>query len=86
MVKKPLYIGSEVSLTLYNSEECILSPFVRLIADENMAITNGEIVTTCIDVFAEETDRWIDCEYTENDEPTDVEYTEAGKILLGVSE
>lgn len=32
----------------------------RLIADEGMAITNGVIITDCIDV--DSTDGWIDCE------------------------
>ena len=32
----------------------------RLIADEGMAITNGVIITDCIDV--DSADGWIDCE------------------------
>lgn len=32
----------------------------RLIADEGMAITNGVIITDCIDVNS--ADGWIDCE------------------------
>ena len=32
----------------------------RLVADEGMAITNGVIITDCIDV--DSADGWIDCE------------------------
>lgn len=37
----------------------------RLIADEGMAITNGEIVATVIDVDLTDVGRWTDCEPTQ---------------------
>ena len=64
----------------------------RLIADEGKILVNGDIQTTCIDV--ESTEGWTEVdapeEPTEPDEPivepTESDYAEAGKILLGVTE
>ena len=57
----------------------------RLIADEGMILTNGEIQATCIDV--ESTDGWSEIvDSTIEDNADNEDYAEAGKILLGVSE
>lgn len=50
----------------------------RLIADDGMILTNGENTYTCVDTDYPEN-------YTEISETED-EYSEAGKILMGVSE
>ena len=61
----------------------------RIIADEGKGITNGQIVTTVIDVSS--TEGWIDCEIEQQasdtpDEPEVSEYEIAAKILLGEEE
>ena len=65
----------------------------RLIADEGKILVNGDIETTCIDVYS--TEGWEEVDAPEPDpdepeeptvEPTEEDYAEAGKILLGVAE
>lgn len=63
------------------------SPYVRLIADEGKALTNGGEPTTVIDVLDEA--GWQEIEYTFDSElyegltEEQVEYIKAGKILMG---
>ena len=54
----------------------------RIVADEGEAITNGEIVTSCID--ADSADGWT--AIPAEDESSDEQYAEAGRILMGVNE
>ena len=58
----------------------------RLIADEGKALTDGTIVTGCVDV--ESPEGWTETDAPEyGDEMSkDAQYAEAGKILLGVRE
>lgn len=62
MTQKPLYTGGGVSLSPLNAEGRRLSKYVRLIADDGKAITNGVVVTTCTDVLTENVTSWADCE------------------------
>lgn len=41
----------------------------RLVADNGMAITNGDITTTCVDVENDEVLNWTDCELPPEPEP-----------------
>lgn len=61
MTKKILYTGGGVSLSPIYAEGRTESSYVRLIADEGMAITNGEVITVCVDVPAADVDKWADC-------------------------
>ena len=65
MIQKPLYTGNGVSLSPNWEEGRTESHYVRLIADEDRAITDGETVTVCVDVLKSDADKWIDCELPE---------------------
>ena len=81
MIQKTLYTGNGVSLSPNYKEGRTISRYVRLIADEGMAITNGETVTVCVDVLAEDAEKWTDCEMpteeTEVEEATEADYQAA---------
>lgn len=74
-----LYTGGGVSLSPIPAEGRTLSKYVRLIADEGRAITNGEAVTTCVDTLTPEV--WTDC-----DMPTDEEELTAEEALAELME
>lgn len=80
MIQKPLYTGGGVSLSPVNAGGRTLSKYVRLIADGNMAITNGVTVTTCVDVLKTDVGNWTDCELPAEeaeDEATEADYQNA---------
>lgn len=89
MVQKQLYTTEAAYLSEHPSENCTISPFVRLIAEEGKAITNGETVTVCADVLKVDAALWNDCEMPP-EEPEPMTETEqkalAYDILMGVSE
>lgn len=89
MVQKQLYTSEAAYLTEHPSENCTISLFVRLIADDGKAITDGETVTVCVDVLKENVPLWMDCEMPP-EEPEPMTETEqkarAYDILTGVSE
>ncbi|MCH5298003.1 MAG: hypothetical protein J1E85_10100 [Ruminococcus sp.] len=60
-----LYTGGGVSLSPQHSDGRTLSDYVRLVADDDKAITNDNIVTTCIDVPLTDIDKWKDCDIEE---------------------
>ena len=62
MITMKLYTGNGVSLSPINTEGRKLSAYVRLVAEDGMAITNGSRVTTCADVLAIDASNWKDCE------------------------
>ena len=70
MIQKTLYTGNGVSLSPIWAEGRTESSYVRLIADEGMAITNGDIITVCVDVLKTETDKWADCDLPPEEEET----------------
>lgn len=57
-----LYTGNGVSLSPIEAEGRKLSAYVRLVAEDGMAITNGSRITICADVLATDTPNWKDCE------------------------
>lgn len=57
-----LYTGGGVTLSPVNAEGRSLSEYVRLVADDGLAITDGDIVVSCIDVRLKEACKWRDCE------------------------
>ena len=75
MIQKALYTGNGVSLSPIWAEGRTESRYVRLIADKGMAITNGDAVTVCVDVLAEDAQNWRDCKMPEAEDPE--EATEA---------
>ena len=79
MIQKPLYTGNGVSLSPVWAEGRTESRYVRLIADEDRAITNGETVTVCVDVLKSDVDKWVDCELPpeESKEATEADYQDA---------
>lgn len=87
MVEKQLYTSDSVYLTERKIGN--LSDFIRLIADDGKAITNGETVTVCVDVLKENVPLWTDCDLREY-EPEPLTETEqkakAYDILMGVTE
>lgn len=62
MIQKTLYTGNGVSLSPMYAEGRTESKYVRLIAGEGKAITNGVTVTTCVDVLKADAPNWTDCE------------------------
>lgn len=62
MITKELYTGNGVSLSPIEAEGRKLSAYVRLVAEDGMAITNGNTVTTCVDVLATDAPNWTDCD------------------------
>lgn len=61
MTQKTLYTGGGVSLSPLPGENRAVSSYVRLIADIDMAITDGTIITTAIDVPVIDIPNWGDC-------------------------
>lgn len=88
MIQKILYTGNGVSLSPVYAEGRTESKYVRLIAYDGMAITNGTAVTVCVDVPKENAYLWTDCELP----PEELGLTEteqkaqAYDIIMGVSE
>lgn len=80
-----LYSGAGVSLSPVNAEGRSISKYVRLIAEDGMAITNGKVVTECADVLADSISDWTDCEMIDTDEATEQDLYNA-LAELGVSE
>lgn len=87
-----LYTGDGVSLSPQNGEGRTVSQYTRLIADDGKAITNGSIVTICIDVPNAEIVNWSDCdlsalddEISDTPEQSEMEDMVAALTLLGVT-
>ena len=77
-----LYTGGGVTLSPVNADGRLLSEYVRLVADDGLAITDGDIVVSCIDVRLKEACKWRDCEGI--DESQDFNTDQAlEKILAG---
>lgn len=57
-----LYTGNDVSLSPFFSGGRKVSDYVRLVADDQMAITNGKIFTSCVDVSKSDIYKWSDCD------------------------
>lgn len=88
MIQKILYTGNGVSLSPVYAEGRTESKYVRLIAYDGMAITNGTAVTVCVDVPKENAYFWTDCELPP-EEPglTETEQkARAYDIIMGVAE
>ena len=49
IITSPILLEGNAPITMY-----------RLIADTNKVLTNGEIITTMIDVFIEDLDKWTE--------------------------
>jgi hypothetical protein len=84
-----LYTGNGVSLSPVYAEGRAESKYVRLVADDGKAITNGETVSVCVDVLKENAFLWTDCDLPEDEaEPlTETEQkAKAYDILMGVTE
>lgn len=84
MTQITLYSGRGVSLSPQNGEGRTISPYVRIIADEGMGITDGVTVTTCADVLATNVDLWSDCELPPEDDEATTEDYEAVLTEVGV--
>lgn len=79
MTIKPLYTGGGVSLSPQFAEGRTLSKFVRLVAEDGRAITDGNTVTLCVDTMTPEA--WMDC-----DAPADEEEVTAEEALAELME
>ena len=76
-----LYTGGGVSLSPVYADGRRKSSYVRLIADDGKAIQKGEIVSTCVDVLADDVSNWAEIDApAQEDELTD---DEALAIILG---
>jgi hypothetical protein len=68
-----LYTGNGVSLSPHQAEGRVLSSYVRLIAEDCMGITDGDVVHTCIDIPSVQINRWVDCPAPDDGESHDVQ-------------
>lgn len=85
MIQKQLYTGNGVSLSPVNAEGRTLSKYVRLVAEDGMAITNGTAVSPCVDVLAEDASKWVDCELPpEEPQTTEEKYNALVEALTEV--
>ncbi len=86
MIQKTLYTGNGASLSPVYAEGRTESKYIRLIAEEGKAITDGAVVSFCMDILKSEAGRWVDCEIPP-EEPTETEQkARAFDILMGVAE
>ena len=88
MTTKILYTGGGASLSPVQRDGSIDSDYIRIVADEGKAITNGTIVTTVIDVINSDVQNWSDCDLPPvppEPEPA-IDDSEAIEILLGRTE
>lgn len=60
MRKINLYTGGGVSLSPVDADGRTLSTYVRLVAEENHAITDGKQVLACVDVLETEAENWVE--------------------------
>lgn len=81
MIIISLYTGAGVSLSPIKTDERKLSPYVRLIAEDGKAITDGAVITTCKDVLETDVPKWTDCEVEELS--VDITDTDAVAIIVG---
>ena len=83
MITKTLYrvkrSDGGIDVTPNKPTDGVYTETYRLIADEGMILTDGENTFICVDT--DEPNK-----YAEVSETTEDDYSEAGKILLGVSE
>lgn len=82
MIQNTLYTGNGVSLSPVYAEGRTESKYIRLVAEEGMAITNGTAVTTCVDVLKTDVDKWTDCDLPEESEE-EISDSEALAIITG---
>ena len=81
MTKIILYTGNGVSLSPVYADGRRKSAYVRLAADDGKALQKGEIVSTCVDVLADDMSNWVEIDApAREDELTDAE---ALAIILG---
>lgn len=83
MIQKTLYTGNGVSLSPMYAEGRTESKYVRLIADEGKAITNGVTVTACVDVLKADVGNWTDCELPTDEAGEELTAEEALAIITG---
>lgn len=85
MIEMKLYTGGGMSFSPVQKDGSIESDYVRLVADDGYAITNGEDVTTVIDVLKADALDWTDCDLPPIPPDTDpeVDDSELAEILLG---
>ena len=87
MIQKTLYTGNGASLSPVYAEGRTESKYIRLIAEEGKAITDGETVTVCVDALEENVPLWADCELPVEEVMTETEEkAKAFDILMGVGE
>jgi hypothetical protein len=85
MTTKILYTGGGASLSTVQRDGSIDSDYIRIVADEGKAITNGTIVTTVIDVINSDVQNWSDCDLppVPPEPELAIDDSEAIEILLG---
>ena len=84
MTRIILYTGSGVTFSPVYAEGRVESNYVRLVADDGKAMTDGSIITDCVDVLKTGTASWTEIDAPEPVEPETVEdKAEAYDILIG---
>lgn len=79
-----LYTGGGVTFSPQYAEGRTVSSFVRLVADEGMMLTNGEVSTECVDVLSTDVNAWSEVEgEVPEPEPVDEPQTDAWDVEQG---
>ena len=83
-----LYTGGGVSLSPKQIPGSVEAEFVRLVADDGFAITDGNAVLAVADVNKAEVSLWTDCDLppVPPDPDPDIDDAEAFDIIFGGAE
>ena len=57
-----LYTGNGVSMSPVYADGRSESDYIRIVADDEKAITNGEIFTVSADIPKSDVHKWLDCD------------------------
>lgn len=80
MTIETLFSGGGVSLSPLNGDGRYASNYVRITAGEGKTLTNGEIVTPCIDVLTNDVSLWQEIDDADDE---DIDNLEAFGIIFG---
>lgn len=76
-----LYSGMGASLTPLYVEGRTRSAYIRLVADEGKAITNGIKTADCIDILSADVENWYEIDAPQEEE--EISDSDALSIIIG---
>lgn len=81
MTQLTLYKGEGISLSPQYAEGRVPSDYIRIIADEGKALSDGERITDCVDIKLSELNKWYEIETPQEEE--EIPDSEALSIIMG---